>query len=385
MEVFHISHNDLDGYSCVMISRYFDKLYENAGLSFTTVEINAGDIKEFELAISKAREYDLIIVTDLAINREMWGIIAGSRIRDKLIYIDHHVVPENMNDVITADGNEASNKRVLAGDNLWYFNEQGISAAKLYTRTLIGLALMKEPAETDHGASKSVTQFSRLLQTHDKLEHRNLRYYADIVSIYDTYEHVKDPSKPESIAARELNILFTHLNRATFGRYINAFIKDDSINTNLLTDGFNTGPNTDFSWIKAYLSEMIFMKDEYIKKICKKYPLVRLITTDGTKYLTAIVYTDRYVSDIGYNICLSDDSVDICVCITGDTVQFRSIKEDVDVSILARQLGGGGHKHASGAKMTQEMLEEAQLAMYNFIFDNLGNVSVRRIGSVTKS
>ena len=41
------------------------------------------------------------------------------------------------------------------------------------------------------------------------------------------------------------------------------------------------------------------------------------------------------------------------------SVSFRSIGGSIDVSKIARQLGGGGHKGASGAKIECQSAEEA--------------------------
>lgn len=78
-------------------------------------------------------------------------------------------------------------------------------------------------------------------------------------------------------------------------------------------------------------------------------------------YKVGVCNTTNLVSEIGQGIYLSKDlNVDFSITyfFDKDGVPFLSFRStgDMDVSVLAKKLGGGGHKNAAGAKVTMEFI-----------------------------
>lgn len=69
---------------------------------------------------------------------------------------------------------------------------------------------------------------------------------------------------------------------------------------------------------------------------------------DFCGYTAGIVFSDKYESDIGNELCKKGYQVGIVIDMYDNTVSLRSIDEDVDVSNIAVMYNGGGHLHAAG-------------------------------------
>lgn len=69
---------------------------------------------------------------------------------------------------------------------------------------------------------------------------------------------------------------------------------------------------------------------------------------DFCGYTAGIVFSDKYESDIGNELCKKGYQVGIVIDMYHNTVSLRSIDEDVDVSNIAVMYNGGGHLHAAG-------------------------------------
>ena len=51
----------------------------------------------------------------------------------------------------------------------------------------------------------------------------------------------------------------------------------------------------------------------------------------------------------------SDIDLVIAINLSNKTVSLRSVEEDVDVSLIAKEYGGGGHRHASGFEINSNI------------------------------
>jgi oligoribonuclease NrnB/cAMP/cGMP phosphodiesterase (DHH superfamily) len=70
-----------------------------------------------------------------------------------------------------------------------------------------------------------------------------------------------------------------------------------------------------------------------------------------------IVFADRFVSELGNRLCETFDGLDYIAIVDPGSmkVSLRTIKDDVDVSAIAKEHGGGGHKSAAGYYFEREM------------------------------
>lgn len=63
-----------------------------------------------------------------------------------------------------------------------------------------------------------------------------------------------------------------------------------------------------------------------------------------------VVFADRFISELGNRLCEERPDLDFVMIVDMGAmkISYRSTKDDVDVSVIAKAYGGGGHKAASG-------------------------------------
>jgi len=85
-------------------------------------------------------------------------------------------------------------------------------------------------------------------------------------------------------------------------------------------------------------------RDQYIQKSMKNVAYYK----DDIGRKIGIVFAESYASELGNQIII-EQAVDYVVLINGQSkkVSLRSAK-DIDISVIAQQYGGGGHKNAAG-------------------------------------
>lgn len=73
--------------------------------------------------------------------------------------------------------------------------------------------------------------------------------------------------------------------------------------------------------------------------------------------LTAgVVFAESNISELGNVICENNPDIDFAMIINIDkSISFRTVKDNVDVSEIARSLNGGGHKKAAGAPILEDI------------------------------
>ena len=100
-------------------------------------------------------------------------------------------------------------------------------------------------------------------------------------------------------------------------------------------------------------AKLMFDKVELANSVKKAV----VTTFPGTVYRCAFLNANSLISEVGNHLCCTMDvdfSLSFFISSDGSAVfSFRSIG-DFDVSVLAKMWGGGGHKNASGAKISPE-------------------------------
>lgn len=82
----------------------------------------------------------------------------------------------------------------------------------------------------------------------------------------------------------------------------------------------------------------------------------------GKQVRVAATFADKSLNEIAHHV-ITEHECDVCIIINMRTqrVSFRKNKttvEDLDLGSLAQKIAdGGGHKHAAGGKLTEEMLQ----------------------------
>ena len=309
---------DIDGHFVKIISQLFKELglvdFEFEFLScIKSADERFNDIKE------KINDIDLCLIGDLSFSEEISKEI-DKLDTDKIVLLDHHVQATYLNEYDWA---------MVCPHDIYNFN---ISSGTLLVYEFL-------------------YQFSK----HSSFE-IYIEALANCVAAYDTWflNDLKTKKFGElyfGYLGNDLDILFKHMKKNDFDLLMvtmfatNIIYNPDKenydpilfINKNYLSNEYNNqiikieNRNIEKSCMMAYNS----------MTICEIY--------QGCKF--AVVYiSDGYSSQIGNFILEKQPEIDFVVIIMMGifTVSFRSRTDEVDVGMLAKLNGGGGHPAASG-------------------------------------
>lgn len=80
-----------------------------------------------------------------------------------------------------------------------------------------------------------------------------------------------------------------------------------------------------------------------------------MIKTSLFGMTVGIIFAERFHSEIGNRLCEMNSDIDLVVIINIDySISYRTIK-DIDLSVIAKQFGGGGHPKASGSPLPEDL------------------------------
>lgn len=78
-----------------------------------------------------------------------------------------------------------------------------------------------------------------------------------------------------------------------------------------------------------------------------------------------VIMAENYISELADTILKRNLHLEILVIINGFTVSLRTKRNNIDLSKMAEDYGGGGHPQASGFVLTKEMLKNGYNRMFN--------------------
>lgn len=111
----------------------------------------------------------------------------------------------------------------------------------------------------------------------------------------------------------------------------------------------------DYECAKKYIDDMYKYLDDNVDNYIA-IPVKYFMNNERTVYNVAFTFANKYTSELGHAICTTHSDIDICAIVStnrGDhgTVELRCIRDDIDLSIIARANHGGGHKKAAGFQL----------------------------------
>lgn len=290
-----ITHNDLDGIGCEVV---FKLLYGDKVdvLSVGNNEVN--NIVEQSLKELRFGIYEQLFITDLSVNEELAKTIDKEGLKVQLL--DHHPSATHLNKYSFA------NVMTHLSDG---FKNSGTHLSFTYLLDkLINKGLCNESLEN----------------------------FVELVRQYDTWEW-KEIFKNEE--AKQLSDLLYILGREKFVNDMVHRIKD---NEELFSE-------TDKLILGIKQKEI----DNYIDIKEKE-----LIIKDFKLYKIGIVMADSYTSELGNILCERHEELDFVAIIKKETVSLRTVKDDVNLTDIAKQFGGGGHPKASGFPLGKDKLDK---------------------------
>ena len=110
-----------------------------------------------------------------------------------------------------------------------------------------------------------------------------------------------------------------------------------------------------FKWNKFENKILKIEKDTVDRYLKKKDKELYKIEYDG--YLIGAVFSERYRSELGKYLSSIHPELDLVVMINMSGGLSLRTEKDIDISILAQKLNGGGHKKACGAPIEEEVKE----------------------------
>lgn len=291
-----LTHNDLDGVGCGILATL--AFGEDVEIRYNSISSLNEEVKKF--LADETQHEKALWVTDLAVNEENEaGISTFIKSGGKARLVDHHKTSEHLN----------------AHDWAWIATKEEDGTPTSATSMLYGVLVKEGYLEK----TKAVSEF------------------VELVRQYDTWEWEKRNNE----AAKQLNALL-------FLQSIEEFA-DEMIQRLQHNDTFV------FSDLEEKLLQV--QDAQTARYIRKKRKQVVPIKTDT--YLAGVVHAESYLSELGNDLGKTFPHLDLIIMIMMGTkrMSLRTIHDDVDVSAIAGNYGGGGHQKASGASLTEEAFD----------------------------
>lgn len=297
MKVFLISHiADLDGVMPVILTDLVFEEYDYKLLEIVDVDNFMNESLDNNLFDS----YDKVFMTDLNISSEVADRIDNSDFKNKFQVLDHHIGSIEMNKYSFDKVVDEANGMKESGTSLYY-------------------------------------KYLLANYPNDLLNKESVKYMVNLVRLGDTWEW-KKYNIPE---ARDLSTILYYYGNDMFIDNYKVFLRENKefyfnkIETTLLTVDRNK-------------------KEDYIENMKDKITIKEI---DNMK--VGIVFAENYRSELGNDLCeYYKDTIDALMIINlNRTLSFRSVKDTADVNKLASIFGGGGHFHAAGAPLKDNIRE----------------------------
>ncbi|MDL0089103.1 DHH family phosphoesterase [Campylobacter gastrosuis] len=307
MKFFHLSHTDLDGYSC----QYISKFYLKNGIYLNSNYGREIDEKFNQILAQLDDEKALILITDLNLTKEQCADFE-SKLADKnakLFLLDHH-----------QSGAEC------ASEFGWYFLDSARSATKICYDFF---SKMFKPDE-------SLSLFADVVNSVD-IWLKDSKYFEMGKVCLGLIANAKDINKT---MFEEQNSLYMFHLLENARKFFNE--KNDYIGLDMAIHGIKK------EFFKADV-------DDTLSNLISNY-VVKILTQNADKFEIRynefrgiLTYNIGNTSVIGNDFLVANPDFDFFIDITNKkTMSFRA-NGKVDVSLMAKNLvGGGGHVNASG-------------------------------------
>lgn len=325
LRLLHISHLDLDGYGATMLSKILMKFYPEGAMTLETMNILPNKLNPtLKEALSHDEDYDMIVITDLAVNQELVDMVNGHPHGNKVKVFDHHIcdikkLPDNF--IVTEDSPIHKGKLTCATELYYNF----IRNDKVYT--LI----------------------------HNPDVRKTLAYFVECVRVYDTFEFWPSRNDPQNeidmtyYDAPRLNILFHIINNVEeFQEYIFDYIF--TADWQLLTTS-----TPKYSWISKVLELEQNKNQKYVESAIRrmvrvpfKYTIYRQGAVHDIDHLAGVIFAEKSSPIIANTSLERNPDIDFCAVVSNNQISVYTNKQNVDVSRIAKAFGGGGHKEAAG-------------------------------------
>jgi oligoribonuclease NrnB/cAMP/cGMP phosphodiesterase (DHH superfamily) len=389
----HISHNDIDGYSCTLLTEFIVEAYPEGMFGLETQNIVPNQLHGIiKKTLNEIMNYDLVIITDLAIRQDIVDIIESSGYKDKFVVIDHHQTNVNTDNYPWINI-QVYQKNIEDKSNTKYLT----CATRLYYQFLL---------------NDPIFDINLLhLPSTDAIE-----FFIECVTAYDTKTYNENLNHIEYIKeiSPRLNSLFHIIDREEFKSYIKDYISNDDYGDikkpigvvddseadeksireiYLLEKGdlpnylYLTKSVEKYPWLNKLIETEMKRNQRYIENVMKRMNIINLnknIFKNGEmvildNYLIGLIFAEKLGSDIAEAACKANDNIDFCAVVNNNQVTFYTLKDNVNVGEIATLLGGGGHRKAAGFSIGINDANWFNKNHFFAIFNSAANIGVPTI------
>ena len=315
-KVFHLSHTDLDGYSCQLITKrcFEDITYYNSNYGS---EIDSCIDSILRKIYMQGSEDNLILITDLNLTlHQAKNLVQGVENSPKnieILLLDHHKTGQDCADMY--DWYHLDTRRCATKITYDYFLEKGFAIEELETYVNVVNAIDIWLHENEHFELGKV--FMKLVAGSREINRmlfseQNSEYIFHSLERAMEYVNQEEPHIALDDAIHQIKKSY--------------FLKNQSKN------------NTLENLIAAFVVDMLSAKKEQMAVHYKGYKGI-------------LTYSIGNTSIIGNEFLVRNPDFDFFMDINGrKNISIRA-NNKVDVSKMAKELfGGGGHANASGGK-----------------------------------
>lgn len=325
------THTDLDGIGCAILA-FCAFSEENVDVTYCNYSTINEKLKEL---IDMPQSFDAIFITDISPNEEIAAELDARYSNIRLL--DHH------------SGLKYLDKYP------WATIDLESCGTKLFYEELCKIECSFED-----------TALTRKLRDTHICSDGVFKAFVYEVFLYDTWKWV-DSGKIGTLA-KQMNDLLYIYQRDEFINWAMTQLYDLSESRGKYN--FRAVDGYPFPRFTQRDNILLDMKDALLARQIE-YANKRMIKTDLLGYHVGVVFDDGDVSSIGNALCTSNLDIDFAMIINlkAFTVQFRTVKEEIDLVPIAKKFDGGGHPKAAGAQISghlRNILLDTLLSVKNY-------------------
>lgn len=290
------THTDLDGVGCAILAKLaFGEDVKITYCNYNDIDVIVSAFLD-EVCLGY-EEGDKVYITDISVSEEVAEKIDSSNARHYIRLMDHHKTAEWLNSYSWAD---VQTETVMLDETI------KTSGTELFYKYLSDMAYISK-------GNKIIREFVNFVRDYDTWRWKGFENGTPIKEFNDLLY----------ILGRDA-FIERCMTRAKGNKHIVEFSKDE----------------------RAALDKRQKEIDDYV--INKSFEL-DVHKIDGV--LCGVVFAEKYFSELGNRLCEEfKDTINFVMMIDMGkrVVHYRTIKDDIDVSAVAKMFGGGGHKAAAG-------------------------------------
>jgi len=299
LKVKLFTHTDLDGVGCAIIGK----------LAFPTIDVEYCDYDNVNEKIAKYvydeeyKNYSTTFITDISVDKTVATMIDNAYTSsNEFVLLDHHKTA------------------------LWLNEYQWAEVREIYEDTCGDLK-----TSGTWMFYKDILLFY-ISENYSLLEDANS--FVEIVRQYDTWEW---KTKYNNIIPKQVNDLMHLLGREVFIKSVLDELK----------------MSKEYKLTEDNLSLLIRNQEKIDSYIDSKDKSIIVKEING--YQAGVVFAERYSSELGNKLSEAHPELDFIAIINPSfSVSYRTVK-DIDLGLIAKVYGGGGHPKASGSPIDNDM------------------------------